>query len=358
MSEYWVSKKKYFCKYCEIYIADDAPSRQQHENGLRHQGNRERFIRNIYKASEKKKKDSEDEKREMARVEQVCAFTADLAWRLTSLKAAHAAFAHDVGAGLARPYPNTPSGSTPQRKPAPKPSNPFANYTTAESLGYSDPDAERAAADAERRRTQGVAGEWQVVTLPPPPPPPLLQPTEEDAESSTVSPSIPLKREIDAHSDDDYDRHSKLRKKTVHTGLGEIYDPGVISIKVKKKEEPLSSTEELKAEVGNDAPTSAVKLEGEHAQPTGPSKWAKVQWNQIAEESPIDRKEQRARDEVALPVAGEQLAKSESESTTVKADETVNVKAEESLEMAPQGSLFKKRRTPASVATNRGRRNI
>lgn len=72
MSEYWVSKKKYFCKYCEIYIADDVPSRQHHENGLRHQGNRERFIRNIYKASEKKKKDSEEEKRELARVEQVC----------------------------------------------------------------------------------------------------------------------------------------------------------------------------------------------------------------------------------------------------------------------------------------------
>jgi WW domain-binding protein 4 len=71
MSEYWVSKKRYFCKYCEIYIADDVPSRQQHENGLRHQGNRERFIRNIYKASEKKKKDLEEEKKELARIDQV-----------------------------------------------------------------------------------------------------------------------------------------------------------------------------------------------------------------------------------------------------------------------------------------------
>jgi ribosomal protein L15E len=71
MSEYWVSKKKYYCKYCEIYIADDAPSRQQHENGLRHKGNKERFVRGLYKASEKKKHDLEEEKREMARVEQV-----------------------------------------------------------------------------------------------------------------------------------------------------------------------------------------------------------------------------------------------------------------------------------------------
>jgi hypothetical protein len=71
MSEYWVSKKKYFCKYCEIYIADDAPSRQHHENGLRHKGNLERFIRGIYKTGEKQKKDKEEETREMKRVERV-----------------------------------------------------------------------------------------------------------------------------------------------------------------------------------------------------------------------------------------------------------------------------------------------
>ena len=70
MSEYWVSKKKYFCKYCDIYIADDTPSRRQHENGLRHKGNVERFVRGIYKAGEKHKKDLEEEKREMRRVEQ------------------------------------------------------------------------------------------------------------------------------------------------------------------------------------------------------------------------------------------------------------------------------------------------
>jgi WW domain-binding protein 4 len=71
MSEYWVSKKKYFCKYCEIFIADDAPSRQQHENGLRHKGNQERFIRGLYKTGEKRKKDQEEEQREMQRVERV-----------------------------------------------------------------------------------------------------------------------------------------------------------------------------------------------------------------------------------------------------------------------------------------------
>jgi hypothetical protein len=71
MSEYWVSNKKYYCTYCKIYIADDAPSRQQHENGLRHKGNKERFVRGLYKTSEKRKHDLEEEKREMMRIDQV-----------------------------------------------------------------------------------------------------------------------------------------------------------------------------------------------------------------------------------------------------------------------------------------------
>lgn len=27
MADYWVSRDKYFCKYCNIYIADDKPVR-------------------------------------------------------------------------------------------------------------------------------------------------------------------------------------------------------------------------------------------------------------------------------------------------------------------------------------------
>jgi len=69
MSEFWVSKKRYFCKYCDTYIADDVPSRQHHENGLRHKGNVDRFVRGLYKAGEKQKKDADEEKREMMRIE-------------------------------------------------------------------------------------------------------------------------------------------------------------------------------------------------------------------------------------------------------------------------------------------------
>ncbi|KAF8629844.1 hypothetical protein AX15_003210 [Amanita polypyramis BW_CC] len=338
MSEYWVSKKKYFCKYCEIYIADDAPSRQQHEGGLRHQGNRERFIRNIYKTSEKKKKDLEEEKRELVRVEQ----------------AAHVAFAQDVSAGRARPGAASTSASASSapaiQKPAVKPSNPFANYTTAESLGYKDPDAERVAAEADRRRMQGVIGDWQVVTPSPRPPTPSIE--EENVDPSV---QIPAKREAEAHSDDDFDRHSKLRKRTVHTGLGEVYDPGIIHIKVKKKESAPSIIEP------KDEASSVVKLGDEGPKPAGPHKWVKVQWERPEESSLSNTTEQQLQSGIKKEEDVETSHGDISAETLLKlgSQDAMVTKVEEPPETSTQttgGSLFKKRRTPASVAINRDRR--
>lgn len=68
------------------------------------------------------------------------------------------------------------SASTSKPKPTPaaptKPADPFANYTTAANLGIRDEAAERAAAEAEQRRNEGVIGSWQKVVKPKPPPPP------------------------------------------------------------------------------------------------------------------------------------------------------------------------------------------
>lgn len=74
-----------------MFIRDDAPvsalygveellltaaialpqSRALHENGLRHQGNRERFLRDIYRTGEKSVKEKADEKKLMAQIEKV-----------------------------------------------------------------------------------------------------------------------------------------------------------------------------------------------------------------------------------------------------------------------------------------------
>ncbi|KAI0762098.1 hypothetical protein BD413DRAFT_455420, partial [Trametes elegans] len=227
MSEYWVAHKKYFCKYCNIYIADDAPSRRQHESGLRHKGNVERFVRGLYKAGEKRKQDLEEEKREMARVE----------------KAAQAAFAQDVGAGLVKPGSSGavagPSTAKAGQKAVAslKPTNPYANYTTAESLGYTDPDEERRKAEAERRQKEGVAGEWEVVEVAPAPSEPEEQ---EDVKPSTSADSQTSaragdKRPAEQPVDEEDARGWKLRRKVAR--LGELYDPGALPIKLKAKKE-------------------------------------------------------------------------------------------------------------------------
>jgi WW domain-binding protein 4 len=149
-------------------------------------------------------------------------------------QAAQAAFAQDVGAGHAKASSSKSAPPAPPvaRKPPQKPSNAFVNYSTAESLGYKDPDADRLIAEAQRRRTQGVAGDWEIVTSSGP------------ASISTVADEeMSRKREADAVHDDD--RHFKLRKKTLMTGLGEIYDPGIIPIKPKKKKEERAESDNL-----------------------------------------------------------------------------------------------------------------
>lgn len=365
MSEYWVSKKRYFCKYCEIYIADDAPSRQQHENGLRHKGNVERFIRGIYKSGEKQKKDLEEEKREMARVE----------------RAANAAFAQDVGAGIAKPTSAAPSTSKAPSKPLPKPSNPFANYSTAESLGYTDPDADRIAAELKQRQSQGVAGEWEIVT-----------PPTQTSTSSTpgVLTDVGVKRAADAALPDEEDSRSfKLRKKTL-TGFGEIYDPGLIPIKLKKKEEescttPPTSTPQISAspaahptqfpkwktlqlkgtavgeqqnkeadvetpDVKPDVAVEHVPLSSTSAPTHRASKWVKSQWSSASEPTKME--------DTSPPFLGVDEAKSEDVAPSyAKIEETLPDLSSSNLDVSSSaGSLFRKRKAPAGAG--RGRRQI
>ncbi|KAJ7188328.1 hypothetical protein C8R46DRAFT_878610 [Mycena filopes] len=314
MSEYWISKKKYFCKYCDIYIADDAPSRQQHENGLRHKGNTERFIRSIYKAGEKKKKDDEEEKREMARVEQA--------------SAAQIAFAQDVGAGRAKlSSAPTPSTSAPARKPAPKPSNPYTNYSTAKQLGYDDPDAERLAAEAERRRMQGVAGDWEMV-----------------APSSAAPPSSDTgsKRSAEALEEEE-SREYKLRKKTMTTGLGQIYDPGAISIQLKKKEE----TVEPQSLIAPVAPPSSDS--------TDKPKWAKLQWKKMGDPDLVAVNSETVVDAKSGTGAPDIEPKLEEDSLAVATIDTVKPEPDTPpIEPTPSTAVFKKRKAPAGG--NRGRR--
>jgi WW domain-binding protein 4 len=372
MSEYWVSKKRYFCKYCDVYIADDVPSRQHHENGLRHKGNVERFVRGLYKAGEKRKKDAEEEKREMMRIEQVrfyCFFHLYLSNSLHA-KAASAAFAQDVGAGRAQLTTTaSSSSSTVASSSRPKKSGGISDYSTPESLGYTDPDIERARAEAERRRTQGVAGDWQMV-----------EPTPTNAPSGTGEESTqPVddmqsvegnqgtssdKRAVPDSADEDVGRW-KLRKKMTAVGLGEIYDPGIIAIKPKVKEEET---------VGQEKQPSDGTTMPEDTKATTVPKWAPVKWKKAGESmddtsgatnSGLGGDAVLTEGAPLVPVdplnAVEDSAPASITDTSVK-EEPSPIKLEEattpSVETASSaGSLFRKRKAPlGGGASSRGRR--
>ncbi|KAG6902750.1 hypothetical protein C0995_011898 [Termitomyces sp. Mi166 len=344
MSEYWVSKKKYFCKYCDIYIADDAPSRQQHENGLRHKGNLDRFVRGLYKAGEKRKKDESEEERELARVEQ----------------AAQAAYAQDVAAGRARPGTGpAASTSAAPKKLAPKPSNPYTNYSTAASLGYTDPDVQRAAAEAERRRTQGVVGEWEVVNTITPS---LVASSDNEDERPDVKFAVEdattagLKRGAEAPADGEDVRSFKLRKKGWGPGLGGGYDPDSMPIKLKKKEE----TQEVPAEVTS---TSAVAPETTTTS-SGAPKWTKVQWKRAGETAPEVSEVSTSTDSLgeAAPIKSDisvftsasikdEVNESAVPLSATEEAKTTPVKLEEPASVS---GMFRKRKIPAGG--NKGRR--
>jgi WW domain-binding protein 4 len=372
MSEYWVSKKKYFCTYCETYIADDVPSRTHHENGMRHQGNKERFVKGLYKAGEKKRKDEDEERREMKSVE----------------AAAQRAYALDVGAGRGGTGASASSVPAPKAPPPPPPKKPlnlYANYTTAEFLGYKDPDAERIQAKLERKRSQGIAGDWKLVTaapssVAPAPSGSVLDNTRDvkpppDSDAAVVT---GMKRTAEAPAiDDDDSRGWKLRKKTAR--LGEIYDPGVIPIRLKAKKE---EDRELSTG-GSVAPTNGIALGSANtgSKATDVPKWTKVEWKKPGEldsmsavTSILSAEDRPIPTEPALPLKDEHEPSSASESTTYlneQSSSSTTPKAEPSqvkLEDASPsdnpsngytgGSFFKKRKgKPLAGAVGRGRRD-
>ncbi|KAG2368052.1 hypothetical protein BDR07DRAFT_1448414 [Suillus spraguei] len=344
MSEYWVSHKRYHCKYCNIYIADDVPSRQHHENGMRHKGNVERFVRGLYKAGEKAVKDRDEEKREMERISKVAA----------------AAYAQDVGAGLGgvgSSSRSAPAAAPAPKKPPTKPSNPYANYSTAASLGFADPDAERAKAEADMRQTMGVAGEWQFVQnyhrrL-------LhryrarFQRVRRCKRREAGPSEGDRKREAPVDDFED-ERAFKLRKKTVDIGLGELYDPGLIPIKLKVKKEESVEPQPASSKTAVDD----IKADAQDALPADAK--VKIAWKRAAFQPAAD---EPIPDSVKADSGGEDVPEVKPEESVAAKEEALHaeiepepaipsepVKKEEvispSLEVPAPTSLFRKRKLP------------
>jgi len=116
--------------------------------------------------------------------------------------------------------------------------------------------------EAERRKTQGVAGEWEVVG----------QPTSNKVNDETDTAPESKKREAEGLLDPEDARSFKLRKKVAPLMMDD-WDADLIPIKLKKVEDVRE-------------PTDEVKKEEEPSQPAGaaPIKWTSRGWKRPEDE--------------------------------------------------------------------------
>ena len=57
MADVWVSRKRWTCKYCNVTINDDPPSRKHHESGVRHKRNVARALDDLHKLKDAKRRE-------------------------------------------------------------------------------------------------------------------------------------------------------------------------------------------------------------------------------------------------------------------------------------------------------------
>lgn len=159
-----------------------------------------------------------------------------------------------------------------------------------------------------------------------------------------------MKREAEAPLEED-SRSFKLRKKSLNPGLGEIYDPGLIPIKVQKEEAKQGDSSV------NGVSTATSIVDAASSSSTSTSKWAKPQWSaplpdiKLEErgrifgitEEPTDATKDTSPDGHGPELKVEPGIKAEDDQPPTQAD-TSNT---------PTGSLFKKRKKPAGAAKGR-----
>ncbi|CED85405.1 zf-u1 domain-containing protein [Phaffia rhodozyma] len=191
--------KKHYCKYCDLHINDDAPSKQLHESGLRHLGNKERALREIYKSGEKMKKAKDEEAKEIAKIEKA------------------AAEAHALDSGI--PLVSSTAGG--DSKKTERPSK-YDSYTTAADLGYEDPNAHLVAEKA-LRQTEGRSGSG----------------TSRTGASTGVFGLSARKREEAEEEENGRNFKFRRREKRPVAYVDEDDDLGEIKVKVKEEERSL-----------------------------------------------------------------------------------------------------------------------
>ena len=126
-----------------------------------------------------------------------------------------------------------------------KPANPYANYSDAASLGYTDVEGDLLAAQKAIRQKEGRMGEWTYVAS-------TIPGVDEPTPASSTDNQTTETREW---------KLDKPKRRQVAIGLGDIFDPGVI--KVKKRED--KPKEEPQPELPAPPPPTWTPREWKHA---------------------------------------------------------------------------------------------
>lgn len=217
-----------------------------------------------------------------------------------------------------------PSAPAPRPRPTPAASSdPYANYSTAESLGFVDMEADAAIAEAEARKNEGRIGEWQrvrVVAKPRPPPeaPEAVKP-EEGAEGEGEEGAERGEGEKVAAAGWKY-----LKEKTSRLDDDELFDPSKVGFNLKRKrltlreEEALREEEEAKERVKKEA----EKAERRERQKLGKTKagWAEAEFDDggILEFDELPPKEEEGGEGLAGSVGGSLLEDAKEDKVDVK----------------------------------------
>ena len=61
MTEFWVSQKRFWCKYCKCWMADTKPARTHHDNGTRHKT----AVQDFFKENRQKQRQERENKQQL-----------------------------------------------------------------------------------------------------------------------------------------------------------------------------------------------------------------------------------------------------------------------------------------------------
>ncbi|KAL1413089.1 hypothetical protein Q8F55_000838 [Vanrija albida] len=343
MSEYWVSKKQYWCKYCSLFIRDDAPSKRLHESGLKHQGNKERFIRDLYKGGERAKRDKEIEAQEYARIE----------------AAAKSAYAKDKGMSAPAAAPRRVAiASSSRTRPPPSSGDKFANYSSAAQLGFDDEETQLTSYEIEQMvRGRGTnVGAWEEVVAPRVTYGADGLPEKRKAEEEAVDEDDPEQFKFSHRDkrptvwdDDDWDPKAAL------SGLKLKSKPGEAAVSAEAAAlppPPAPAADPVPPGAGLDRSAWSGKLElgpGSSGAAAAAEGEVKAEESKLAEEGKPDAvPEAQAKDEGTPPESKPAVPDTKPEAEAVAEPPAAAVAAEPEPAPAPAASMFKKRRPPPS----------